>query len=78
MNSPPWWRYKCDGYGGQESLGGESYEGAVGAYVFVCTSTGRTDLKLHASHKQLPVVLQPFLEELKRSTAAVAVYMLAA
>ena len=30
MNSPPWWRVWCDGYGCQKSMGGESYEGAVG------------------------------------------------
>jgi hypothetical protein len=39
MNCPPWWRVKFDGYGGGKSLGGESYEGAVGGYLFVCVST---------------------------------------
>ncbi len=39
MDSPPWWRVFCDEYGGQQSLGGPSYEGAVGAYLFVCSST---------------------------------------
>ena len=40
MNCPPWWRVYLDGYGGQESMGGESVEGAVGGYLFVCCSTG--------------------------------------
>ena len=61
MDCPPWWRVMCDGYGGQQSLGGESYEGAVGGYVFACVSTGSTDTKLYASHKQFPVALQQFL-----------------
>ena len=33
-----------DGYGGQDSLGGESYEGAVGGYLFVCVSTQRSEV----------------------------------
>ena len=61
MDSPPWWREFCDGYGGQQSLGGPSYEGAVGAYLFVCSSTGSTDIRLYASHKQFPIALHQFL-----------------
>ena len=61
MDCPPWWRVYVDGYGGQLSLGGESYEGAVGAYIFVCVSTGSTDVKLYASHEQFPVALAQFL-----------------
>jgi hypothetical protein len=61
MNSPPFWRVFCDGYGGQQSLGGESYEGAVGAYLFVCCSTGSTDIRLYSSHKQFPIALHQFL-----------------
>ena len=61
MNSPPWWRVFCDGYGGQESLGGESHEGAKGAYIFCCASTGSTDIRLYASHEQFPVCLHQFL-----------------
>jgi len=61
MACPPWWRIKCDGYGGQDSLGGESVEGAVGAYIFVCVSTGSTDHRLYASHTQFPVALHQFL-----------------
>ena len=61
MNCPPWWRVWCDGYGGQSSMGGESYEGAVGGYLFVCSSTGSTDQRLYASHEQFPVALHQFL-----------------
>ena len=61
MDCPPWWRVYCDGYGGQLSLGSESYEGAVGAYVFTCVSTGSVDIKLYASHKQFPIALHQFL-----------------
>jgi hypothetical protein len=61
MNSPPFWRVMCDGYGGQKSLGGTSYEGAVGAYLFVCAATGSTDIRLYASHKQFPIALYQFL-----------------
>ena len=31
MDSPPWWRVMLDGYGGQNSLGGESHKGVVGS-----------------------------------------------
>ena len=44
-------------------MGGESVEGAVGAYLFVCVSTGSTDQRLYASHKQFPVALHQFLLE---------------
>jgi hypothetical protein len=50
-----------DGCGGQLSLGGESHEGAVGAHIFVCVSTGSTDVKLRASHEQFPVALAQLL-----------------
>jgi hypothetical protein len=61
MDHPPWWRVYCDGYGGQQSLGGESYEGAVGGYLFVCPSSGAEDLRLYASHVQFPIALHQFL-----------------
>jgi hypothetical protein len=61
MDCPPFFRVFCDGYGGQQSLGGESLEGAIGAYLFVCCSTGSTDIRLYASHKQFPIALHQFL-----------------
>ena len=44
-----------------ESLGGKSYEGAVGGYLFVCPSTGGKRHKLYASHEQFPAALFQFL-----------------
>jgi hypothetical protein len=61
MDHPPWWIPYCDGYGGQGSLGGESYEGAVGGYLFVCPSSGAEDLRLYSSHDQFPIALHQFL-----------------
>jgi hypothetical protein len=61
MDCPPFFRVFCDGYGGQQSLGEESLEGAIGAYLFVCCSTGSTDIRLSASHKQFPIALYQFL-----------------
>jgi hypothetical protein len=61
MSSPPFWRVFVDGYGGQSSLGGPSIEGAVGAYLFVCSATGSTDIRLYASHHQFSIALHQFL-----------------
>ena len=47
MDCPPWWRVYVDGYGGQNSLGGESNEGAVRTYLFVYCSTGLTGVRLY-------------------------------
>ena len=58
---PPWHRTYCDGYGGGGSLGGPSYDGAVGGYLFVCSSTGDEHHKLYASHEQFPSALFQFL-----------------
>ena len=65
MDCPPWWRVYIDGYGGQNSLGGESYEGAVGSYLFVCCSTGSTDAGCMPSHEQFPVALHQFLRRVE-------------
>ena len=65
MDSPPWWRVYCDGYGGQGSLGGTSFEGATGGYLFVCPATGSEDLRLYASHEQFPVALSMFLRRVE-------------
>ena len=50
-----------DGYGGGKSLGGQSYEGAVGGYLFICPSTGEKHHMLYASHEQFPAALFQFL-----------------
>ena len=58
---PCWYRVYVGGYGGGESLGGESYEGAAGDYLFVCPSTGEKHHKLYASNEQFPAALFQFL-----------------
>jgi len=46
MGRPCWFRVYVDGYGGGNSMGCESYEGAIGGYLFVCSSTGDMHHKL--------------------------------
>jgi hypothetical protein len=59
---PPWFRVYSDGYGGGKSMGAaESNEGAIGGYLFVCSSTGDVHHKLYASHEQYPAALFQFL-----------------
>jgi hypothetical protein len=36
LTAKPYWRIYSDGYGGQQSMGDVSYQGAVGGFVFVC------------------------------------------
>jgi hypothetical protein len=50
-----------DGYGGGQSMGTESYEGAIGGYLFVCSSTGDLHHKLYASHEQFLAAVFQFL-----------------
>jgi hypothetical protein len=52
-----------DGYGGQNSMGTESYQGAVGGFVFVCPSSGTIKVKLYATTKQFPAILYQVLQE---------------
>ena len=61
MGRPCWWRAYVDGYGGGNSMGAESYEGAIGGYLFVCSSTGDVHHKLYASHEQFPAAMFQFL-----------------
>jgi hypothetical protein len=61
MGRPPWFRVYVDGTGGGMSMGSESYEGAIGSYLFVCSSTGEIHHKLYASHEQFPAALFQFL-----------------
>jgi hypothetical protein len=65
MACPPFWRIYLDGNGGgkggKDSMGKESYEGAVGGCLFCCVSTGTIDCHLCASCEQFPVALHQFL-----------------
>ena len=72
-SNPPFWRTYCDGYGGGRkgalegsSLGGESYEGAVGGFIFACSSTGTLRRKLYATTTQFPAILYQFLQDVER------------
>ena len=64
-DNPPWWIAYSDGYGGGESLGGESYDGAVGGYLFVCPASGDMIHKLYASQEQYPSALFQFYVEVE-------------
>ncbi len=62
----PYHRLYADGYGGQRSLGEESYQGAKGGFVFVCPSTGTIKVKLYAtSEEQFPAILYQILQEVE-------------
>ena len=61
----PFWRVFCDGYGGQLSMGSESYEGAVGGFVFVCPTSGTVKKKLYATTEQFPSILYQFLQDVQ-------------
>jgi hypothetical protein len=58
---PCWGRTYVDGYGGGQSMGEESYDGAIGGYLFKCPATGDAHHKLYASHEQFPAAVFQFL-----------------
>jgi hypothetical protein len=60
-----YWRLYCDGFGGQRSMGDESYQGAKGGFVFVCPMSGMIKVKLYASTKQFPAILYQVLQEIE-------------
>jgi hypothetical protein len=73
QNNPPFWRVYCDAYGGGTreqlagtSMGGESYEGAVGGYVFTDPTTGTMRRKLYATKEQFPAILFQYLQDVER------------
>ena len=53
----PFWRLYVDGYGGQNSMGDPSYQGAIGGYVFVCPVSGQIKVKLYGTTEQYPAML---------------------
>jgi hypothetical protein len=61
MGQLPWRRTFVDGYGDGKSMGSESYEGAIGGYLFVCSSTGDLHHKLYPTHEQFPAALFQYL-----------------
>ena len=64
-NLEPYWRMYADGYGGQRSMGDESYQGAVGGFVFACPASGTIKVKLYATSKQFPAILYQVLQEVE-------------
>ncbi len=61
----PYWRLYADAYGGQRSMGCESYQGGIGGFVFVCPVSGRIRAKLYSSQDQFPAVLYQVLQEVE-------------
>ena len=61
----PYWRIYSDAYGGQRSMGCESYQGGIGGFVFVCPVSGRIKAKLYSSQDQYPSVLYQTLQEVE-------------
>ena len=47
-------------------MGEESYEGAIGGFVFVDSMSGTLRRKLYASTKQFPSILYQFLQDVER------------
>jgi hypothetical protein len=66
-----YWRLYCDGYGGQQSMGEESYQGAKGGFIFVCPVSGSMKVKLYATSKQYPAILYQVLQEVESEGYAV-------
>ena len=64
-NLEPYWRMYADGYGGQRSMGEDSYQGAVGGFVFACPASGTIKVKLYATSKQFPAILYQVLQEVE-------------
>jgi hypothetical protein len=61
----PYWRLYSDAYGGQRSMGTESYEGGIGGFVFACPVSGTIKAKLYASLEQYQAVLYQVLQEIE-------------
>jgi hypothetical protein len=61
----PYHRIYADGYGGQNSMGTESYQGAKGGFVFTCPSSGTIKVKLYATSVQFPAILYQVLQEIE-------------
>ena len=55
-----WERVHSDGYGGLNSMGCKSYDGAVGGFVFVDVATRARKKFLYSSKGQYPVILNRF------------------
>jgi hypothetical protein len=61
----PYWRLYSDAYGGQRSMGLESYEGGIGGFVFACPVSGTIKTKIYSTLEQYPAVLYQVLQEVE-------------
>ncbi len=61
----PYFRLYADAYGGQKSMGTESYQGGIGGFVFVCPVSGKIKTKLYSTQEQFPAVLYQVLQEIE-------------
>ena len=61
----PYWRLYSDAYGGQRSMGPESYEGGIGGFVFACPVSGKIKAKIYSTLEQYPAVLYQVLQEIE-------------
>jgi hypothetical protein len=61
----PYFRLYADGYGGQHSMGSESYQGGIGGFVFACPVSGRIKAKLYSTQEQFPAALYQVLQEIE-------------
>jgi hypothetical protein len=55
----------ADGYGGQNSMGSESYQGGIGGFVFACPVSGKIKAKLYSTQEQFPATLYQVLQEVE-------------
>jgi hypothetical protein len=61
----PYYRLYVDGYGGQRSMGEESYQGdAKGGFVFTCPPSSTIKVKLYVSSEQFPAIFYQVLQEI--------------
>ncbi len=74
-NLEPYFRMYADGYGGQRSLGMESYQGAKGGFVFVRPSSGTIKVKLYATLEQFPAILYQVLQEVETEFTCREIYV---
>jgi hypothetical protein len=58
----PYFRMYVDGYGGQQSLGCESIEGAKEGIICVCPISGSVIVKLYAALKEFPAIIYQVLQ----------------
>jgi hypothetical protein len=64
-SNQPYFRLYADGYGGQNSMGSESYEGGIGGFVFACPVSGKIKAKLYSTQQQFPATLYQVLQEIE-------------